>query len=201
MVSRRKDISGKRFERITVVDYAYTDKFRRAMWNCVCDCGKKTIIATGSLTSGDIKSCGCFHRDAVSTKDGGSLHPLWSTWCAMMARCGNKKATSFERYGARGIFVCDEWHDFKQFLADMGDKPSEKHQLERINNDDGYYQANCKWVDIKTQARNRRSTLYIDHHGERKSLAEWCDLLELPYKNTWRRIKQRNWSIEKAFSV
>lgn len=83
-------------------------------------------------------------------------HPLHSTWASMLSRCTNPKDPSYRNYGARGITVCRRWHHFKNFVIDMGDKPSCKHSLERKDVDGPYTKSNCKWATASEQALNRR---------------------------------------------
>jgi hypothetical protein len=93
-------------------------------------------------------------------------HPLYITWHNMMRRCYFEKDNSFLNYGARGIVVCKEWHHFKNFLKDMGDKPSKYHSLDRIDNDLGYSKYNCRWATRSQQCDNRR-TFKNNTSGER----------------------------------
>ncbi len=93
-------------------------------------------------------------------------HPLYITWHNMMRRCYLEKDNSFLNYGARGIVVCKEWHLFKNFLKDMGDKPSKYHSLDRIDNDLGYSKYNCRWATRSQQCDNRR-TFKNNTSGER----------------------------------
>jgi DNA-directed RNA polymerase subunit N (RpoN/RPB10) len=93
-------------------------------------------------------------------------HPLYITWHNMMRRCYFEKDNSFLNYGARGIVVCKEWHRFKNFLKDMGDKPSKYHSLDRIDNDLGYSKYNCRWATRSQQCDNRR-TFKNNTSGER----------------------------------
>lgn len=82
--------------------------------------------------------------------------PEFNVWCKMRQRCNNPKSPDFENYGGRGITVCERWQDFAAFMADMGERPSPAHTLERENNDKGYGPDNCIWATRDIQARNRR---------------------------------------------
>ena len=85
-----------------------------------------------------------------------SKHPLYTTWCAMKARCHNSNATEYKNYGGRGITVCTEWRlSFETFIKDMGERPSTNHTLDRIDNDGIYCKENCRWATWKQQQENR----------------------------------------------
>lgn len=107
--------------------------------------------------------------------------PEYRTWGCMLSRCRNPNVERYPEYGGRGITVCDRWLDYKNFLADMGRRPSPSHSIERIDTDGNYEPGNCKWATRSEQARNRRP---FEHNGgrvklltamgETKRLHEWA---------------------------
>jgi hypothetical protein len=118
----------------------------------------------------------------------------------MRARCNNANNPAYNDYGGRGIFVCTEWDEsFQTFLADMGERPSLAHTLDRIDNDGPYSPSNCKWTTKKEQARNRRSSRLIEWRGEKKTLVEWSDVLGI-HQGTLNTRLSSGWGIERAFS-
>ena len=89
-------------------------------------------------------------------------HRLWGIYTKMIYRCHNSKCPDYHKYGARGIYVCDEWREsFERFCEDIGPRLSATLSLDRIDNDGPYSKANCRWTDRVTQAVNRRSTRFI----------------------------------------
>ena len=152
-MGRFKDLSGKVFSRLTVIERAPTDG-RRIKWLCRCSCGKQVIITGENLVSGHTKSCGCLKRDKQTTH-GMSSTPEWNAWVNMRARCTDRTHPKYHRYGGRGISVCPEWvESFVNFFTDMGYRPSKEHSLDRINNNGNYNKSNCKWSTRKEQQQN-----------------------------------------------
>lgn len=97
--------------------------------------------------------------------------PAWQSWVAMRKRCSPKSKLR-KYYFDRGIKVCERWKSFKNFLADMGPRPAGK-TLDRIDNDKGYFAANCRWSDAKTQRRNRRDMKLYTYAGKTMCLTDW----------------------------
>ncbi len=83
---------------------------------------------------------------------------IYRTWIAMLSRCRNANDCNYKHYGARGIFVCERWYQFENFYEDMGDLPFYEAQIDRIDNNNGYFKENCRWVSAKDNSRNRRTT-------------------------------------------
>lgn len=129
-------------------------------------------------------------------------HPaLYAVWKAMISRCHNPENKSFSRYGDRGIFVCRRWrYSFENFVADMGNRPSRDHQVERVNNDGPYSPENCVWADRSSQARNRRDTRWLTMGGKTRCLKEWSELTGIRSSTICVRLKA-GWSVEEALST
>jgi hypothetical protein len=137
------------------------------MYRCVCECGTQKDVKHSHLSAGKTKSCGCSW-----TKHNMSRSNEYRIWDSMIRRCHNPDHKAYALYGARGITVCDKWKKFEGFFEDMGLKP-DGLTLERVDNSLGYSKENCKWVSVKDQARNRRSTkLDIDKVESIKNLLE-----------------------------
>ena len=101
------------------------------------------------------------HADQTRPIDWGKreAHPLYKVWTGMKRRCTDPKYKDYINYGARGIMVDARWNDFWVFVSDMGDRPSNRHSIGRINNDGHYTPSNCRWETAKEQARNRRNAV------------------------------------------
>lgn len=171
--SNRVDIAGQRFGKLTAKEYIGGGK-----WHCVCDCGRDAYFNLAQLKQPHIHSCGCWLKEGnANRKHGGRKTLEYSSWMAMKARCYNPKNVGYPNYGGRGIKVCDRWlgeHGFENFLADMGERPSKDHSIDRIDVNSDYCPENCRWATRKQQCNNRRSNLLIEHKGEIRTLTEWC---------------------------
>jgi hypothetical protein len=148
---------GERYGRLTVRAYAGQPR-RERRWLCECDCGEMVEVGTGSLRSGNTRSCGCLRRDtntARLTTHGASKTRTYASWKTMLQRCDDENHVAFSYYGGRGITVCERWRSFENFLADMGKRPEGK-TLDRIDPDGNYEPSNCRWATYKEQRANHR---------------------------------------------
>lgn len=150
------DILGKVYGRLTVVCREPNDKYRRAMWRCVCECGKETVVAGDSLRRGLTRSCGCLLSDTHKIH-GLSGHKAYRTWKSITQRVLNANCPSYKDYGGRGITVCDEWlESFNNFWEDMGSTWEEGLSIDRIDVNGNYCKENCRWATDSVQVHGRR---------------------------------------------
>lgn len=157
---------GDKFNYLTIKEFTreqYVGKYKAQLIRyCLaeCECGSVREYAVNNIKSGMSKSCGC--KPVMGCKNNISLHPLHSTYAKMLYRCSNAKDKSYADYGGRGIKVCDRWKkSFINFLADMGERPSEDYSLDRIDNDGNYEPSNCRWATQKEQMNNTRRSFVL----------------------------------------
>lgn len=192
------DMTGQRFGRLLVLKRA-ENKGAQTQWMCRCDCGTTRPVRAILLRKGLTTSCGCFMREIagwMNRTHGGSKTRTHKIWKGMRGRCLTPTNTRWEYYGGRGITVDPRWDSYEAFLEDMGECP-EGMSLERIDNSKGYGPANCRWATLKEQARNQRTNRIIEYRGERKCLAEWCEITGLHHTIIRSRLRL-GWSVEDA---
>lgn len=127
--------------------------------------------------------------------------PEYNIWNSMKQRCVNPRSSSFKRYGAVGITVCDRWkNSFASFYQDMGPRPSKEHSVERIDNLLGYSPENCRWATPEEQANNTKSNLLITAHEVTQTAAQWEKDTGVPSYVIRARIHNHGWSPERAVS-
>jgi len=197
------DLTGRRFGKLFVLGIAARVNGKRPMWICRCDCGRTKTILGNSIRSGKTKSCGCFifSFNQLKVVHGMSKTSEYKTWGKMKDRCYNKNNDRYHDYGGRGIKVCDRWlESFENFLLDMGKKPTSRHSLDRVNNNEDYSPENCRWATGIEQARNKRKTLWISMMGETRPLTEWASKFGISPPKVRSRIKI-GWENERAFST
>lgn len=189
------DFVGKKFGRLTILSLC-EGKYQTELL-CKCDCGSIKQFSNHQLTSGKVKSCGCYSRDVLLRRNfihGQSVRTKvtreYKAWAEMKHRCYDEKYYLYHRYGGRGIKVCERWLDsFENFYADMGERPSNKHSLDRFPNNDGDYEPNnCRWATQKEQCRNQSKNVLITINGEAKCVSEWAGVYGISEKTIFNRI-------------
>lgn len=169
------DLIGQRFTRLVVTGRApnKSEKDTNARWHCKCDCGRVCIAYGQDLRREKFKSCGCLNAERIY-KHGQSRTKEYRTWLHIRQRCENPNTPKFKLYGGAGIKVCERWMDYENFRADMGDCPSSKHTIDRIDGTKGYEPDNCRWATYAEQNRNLSSNVVIEIDGVKKILTDWC---------------------------
>jgi len=190
------DLTGVKFGRLFVVEYAGKDKHSHNIWKCVCDCGNTHFASTSDLRRGKISSCGCLKVETnqkIKTTHGDTHNRLYRIYRKMLSRCNCKTDINYNQYGGRGITVCDEWlNDYETFKGwAMANGYADNLTIERINVNGNYEPSNCKWATRKVQANNRRCTVKVEYHGEKISLAEYARITKQKYSTAYYRNKQK----------
>lgn len=128
--------------------------------------------------------------------------PEYSSYRAMIQRCYNPNNIRYKNYGAKGISVCPKWKgSFKNFLADVGPKPSPKHSIDRYPNRNGNYEpGNVRWATRKEQDRNLGRNKPITFNGRTMLLCDWAESIGMS-DDTLRGRLMRGWSFEKAITT
>lgn len=196
-----RDITGQKFGKLTVVSFSRDvrsgNRYRK-YWNCKCECGNIKEVRLDSLTSGNVTSCGCKLKE-ISRKN---LIPgvpkydivdkrLRGIWNGMKRRCLNPSSKSYNRYGGRGITICDEWLDFNVFSKwALSNGYKDNLSIDRIDNSKGYEPCNCRWITNKEQSNNRRSNILVEYKGKEITLMELSELANIPYTRLRDRYKR-----------
>lgn len=105
---------------------------------------------------------------------GGVDRSLYLVWHSMINRCHNTNTKSYRNYGARGVKVCNRWRSsYRQFVSDIGPRPTPSMTIDRINNDGDYEPGNVRWATRLEQARNSTSVRWLTHDGRKQTIADW----------------------------
>ena len=202
------DLTGKKFGKLEVIGVHDTGS-RKTYYVCQCDCGNVKVVRADSLISGATKSCGCIKKEqdkinlSANHKHKMSGTRIYETWQDMKRRCYNKQNARYDRYGGRGITVCDEWLNNFQSFYDwaISNGYSDDLTIDRIDNDGNYEPSNCRWSTAKEQCNNRGSNINITIGNATKSLMCWCEIFNVDYKKVYARYKRNGYEgIDRLFN-
>lgn len=207
------DLTNKKFGRLTALKRV-ANRGDNTMWECSCVCGGKAIVSSGHLSDGHTNSCGCYRADrivAANTKHGMSGDSFYHLWHNITRRCAKENNQNYDRYGGRGIKVCDRWLKFENFKDDMYDSyvdhckiySKKNTSIDRINNNGNYEKNNCRWATRAEQTRNYSRNVVIKHDGENYRLKDLHKKLNLKisYDTFHDRIRRRGMSLKEAITT
>lgn len=195
------DITSRQFGRLTVQRYAGVLRGKPS-WLCLCSCGTAATVRGDMLKSGNTKSCGCQKVESLTKHGHSHSRPgkppsrTYVTWQSMVARCRNVDNPT---YGGAGIRVCERWHSFENFLADMGERPAGM-TIERLLATGDYEPDNCRWASALEQSRNRKSSRHLSLNGEALTVSEWAERLRIPRPVLQDRIRL-GWDAERILTT
>jgi hypothetical protein len=188
------------------IELSYIKGKYEQFWLFKCDCGNLKVSRLYDVKRGKINSCGCIHkkqlaeRNKANAKHGYFGTPIYNSWSGIIERCYNPKSGNYNMYGAKGITMCERWRSsFENFLEDMGERP-QGTSIDRIDVYGNYCPENCRWVDAKTQARNRTNNVRYEYDGKNLTLAEWSEITGIKADTMHSRIRKQGWSIEDALT-
>ena len=197
---------GTRFKHFTLVDTATrkdVSGYDVEFYVCRCDCGKEWEKSKSSLrTHPDTMCMACAGKaNAIKRSVGKEKVPaVKRVWQGMLDRCTKPTHQAYKNYGGRGITVCQRWHKFENFFADMGECPPGL-TLERRNNNKGYSPANCRWATSTEQNRNTRTNRKLTANGKTQLLVDWARELGCRPAVVWLRLERRGWSVQDACTI
>lgn len=199
----KKNIIGKKFGRLTVIEPIGHTNNRTIVYKCMCDCGNVHCASTNSLTQSVIKSCGCLNRERIESKPfkthGMTNTRIYKIYQDMIARCYKENNTSYVRYGAKGIKVCDMWlTSFENFYEDVKIGYEDWLTLDRFPDKNGDYgPTNFRWATYQEQSENKSNTIYLTVNGVERTLMDWSRISGVSARLIRFRINTLKWQDHK----
>lgn len=183
-MSKCIDLTGQKFGRLTVVERVENSNAGKARWRCKCDCGNEKTTLSESLRKGKTSSCGCRYFESnkgINKTHGQTKTRLHIIWSGMKQRCNNPNAHGFERYGKKGITVCDEWNDSFEAFRDwaLSNGYADNLTIDRIDTHGNYCPDNCRWATYKTQENNRANNRKVTYKGREYTLSKLAEKLNI----------------------
>lgn len=166
------------------------------MFLCNCDCGGKRILGSTNIFRKKVSpnlSCGCFgKRKLFKTKNTEYYRRLYNVWHKMKYRCEVPTSSDWHKYGERGIKVSERWQDFGVFYDDMIDTYQAGLTIERVDVNGNYCKENCIWITNEDQAKNRRTTVWVDGLCAK----DYCKKHNIKYHSFLEKKNKHKMSIE-----
>ena len=191
-----QDLTSQKFGKLTAIRATHSDG-KKWHWDFQCECGKivnrNATDVKKTVKNGGTPHCGCSTSEIASNRvnsHGYSHHPIYWIWRSMKARCLNPKHKAWKNYGGRGITVCEQWLDFRGFLADMLPNYQQGLDLDRKDNNLGYFKENCHWVTRQTNCNNKRNSVRIKDGNRLLTVAEFCEKHKLNHTTVHYRLSQ-----------
>ena len=192
--AKKSNLTGQRFNRLVVLGPTGKKKNGNYTWLCKCDCGEEVEVMGSRLTNGATQSCGCLNWDNRNTH-GMTNTPLHHVWSSAKRRCEKENHHAYKNYGARGIYMCDEWRE--NFLAFYDWARANGYQeglsLDRINNDGPYSPENCRWATPKEQINNSRLARLFTIDDKTLCIKDWAEYCNIPYHVLLRQLRGKEY--------
>jgi hypothetical protein len=179
-----ENLNGQTFGRWRVISNPIIKNDNKVYFLCECECNKHTTreVRADRLKNGSSQSCGCYATEQ-KTKHGLSRERITNIWYGMIDRCTNPNRNDYERYGGRGISVCDEWKENKDYSGlknfykwAINNGYEENLTIERKDVNGNYEPNNCEWITMEEQAKNKTNTIYINIDGKNEKLIDLADI-------------------------
>ncbi|QOY37065.1 hypothetical protein AWH56_005335 [Anaerobacillus isosaccharinicus] len=193
------DLTGQQFGKLIVLERARNSKSGNARWICKCICEKITTVIGSHLRSGHTTSCGC---NKISDKaNGHAKERLYRIWTGMHRRCYDRNADNYKWYGGKGIFICEEWHNFLTFREwSLDNGYNDELTIDRIDSYKNYSPDNCRWQTQKKQMNNVSSNNILSYEGREYTQSEFAEEFNLKYHTVVNRLRL-GWSLKRIVNT